>query len=109
MTGRVAGTWRSPVVPDPIAAPGMGAVVGVDRGVVVSAALSTVELLCVPPLRGTEKARLPRLQRKLARAKRGSKRRGKVKTAIAKLKARERDRRKDWVRRSAPAWPESST
>jgi putative transposase len=37
------------------------------------------------------------LQQQLARAKRGSRRRERTKRAIAKLKARERDRRKDWV------------
>ncbi|MGH3861308.1 MAG: RNA-guided endonuclease InsQ/TnpB family protein [Actinokineospora sp.] len=94
-----AGRWHVAfaVPPEPIAAPGTGAVVGVDRGVVVAAALSTGELLNAPTLRATEKARLQRLQRKLARAQRGSVRRGKVKTAIARLKARETDRRKDWV------------
>jgi IS605 OrfB family transposase len=39
--------------------------------------------------------------RKLARAKRGSNRRDKVKTAIARLKAREVDRRKDWVEKTS--------
>ncbi|MGH3860322.1 RNA-guided endonuclease InsQ/TnpB family protein [Actinokineospora sp.] len=82
-------------------APGTGDMVGVDRGVVVSAALSTGELLNAPTLRGTEKARLLRLQRKLARAQRGSNRRGKVKTAIAKLKTRETDRRRDWVEKTS--------
>ncbi|SDH82117.1 Transposase [Actinokineospora alba] len=98
-----AGRWHVafPVVPEPIAAPRTDAVVGVDRGVVVSAALSTGELLSVPALRDSEKARLLRLQRKLARAQRGSIRRGKVKTAIAKLKARETDRRKDWVEKTS--------
>jgi putative transposase len=43
------------------------------------------------------KTRLRRLERKLARAKRGSRRRGKVRLAIARLRARETDRRKDWV------------
>ncbi|MGD0606299.1 MAG: transposase, partial [Streptosporangiaceae bacterium] len=38
-----------------------------------------------------------RLQRKLARATRGSNRRGRVKHGIARLKAREADRRKDWA------------
>ncbi|MGH3864046.1 RNA-guided endonuclease InsQ/TnpB family protein [Actinokineospora sp.] len=90
-----AGRWHVafPVVPEPISGPGTGAAVGVDRGVVVSVALSTGELLSVPTLRGTERARLLRLQRKLARAQRGSNRRGKVKAAIARLKARESDRR----------------
>ncbi|MGH3860468.1 RNA-guided endonuclease InsQ/TnpB family protein [Actinokineospora sp.] len=98
-----AGRWHVAfaVVPEPIAAPGTGAVVGVDRGVVVSAALSTGDLLNAPALRDSEKARLLRLQRKLARAQRGSNRRGKVKTAIGKLKARETDRRKDWVEKTS--------
>ncbi|MGH3861477.1 RNA-guided endonuclease InsQ/TnpB family protein [Actinokineospora sp.] len=98
-----AGRWHVAfaVAPDPIAAPGTGTTVGVDRGVVVSAALSTGELLSAPTLRRPEKARLLRLQRKLARAQRGSNRRGKVKLAIAKLKARETDRRKDWVEKTS--------
>ncbi|MBC6447947.1 RNA-guided endonuclease InsQ/TnpB family protein [Actinokineospora xionganensis] len=98
-----AGRWHVafPVVPEPISGPGAGAVVGVDRGVAVSAALSTGELLSVPALRAGEKARLLRLQRKLARAQRGSIRRGKVKTAMARLSARETDRRKDWVEKTS--------
>src|SRR6185436_9309066 len=40
------------------------------------------------------------LQQRLARARRGSHRREKTKRAIAKLKARERDRRKDWVEKT---------
>ncbi|WP_091383323.1 RNA-guided endonuclease InsQ/TnpB family protein [Actinokineospora alba] len=98
-----AGRWHIAfaVAPKPIAGPGAGAAVGVDRGVVVSAALSTGELLNAPTLRRPEKARLLRLQRKLARAQRGSNRRSKVKTAIAKLRARETDRRKDWVEKTS--------
>jgi transposase len=41
--------------------------------------------------------RLRRMQRTLARATRGSNRRGRVKHAIARLRARETDRRKDWA------------
>ena len=37
----------------------------------------------------------------LAKAKRGSNRRGKVKATVARLKARERDRRKDWVEKTS--------
>jgi putative transposase len=40
------------------------------------------------------------LQQRLARCKRGSRRRAKTKRAIAKLKARDRDRRKDWVEKT---------
>ena len=93
-----AGRWHVAfaVAPAPVDGPGTGEAVGIDRGVAVSAALSTGEMVRVPGLTGTESARLGRLQRKLARVVRGSTRRGKVKTAIAKLKAREADRRKDW-------------
>ena len=41
------------------------------------------------------------LQQRLARCKRGSHRREKTKRAIAKLKARDRDRRKDWVEKTS--------
>ena len=84
-------------VPAPVPAPGNGQIAGIDRGVAVSAALSTGELLHVPGLTGREQARLRRLERKLARARRGSGRRGRVRLAIARIKAREADRRKDWA------------
>jgi putative transposase len=94
-----AGRWHVAFasIPDAVSPPGNGNAVGIDRGVAVSAALSTGELLRVPRLTETESARLLRLQRKLARARRGSSRRERVKVAIARLKAREKDRRKDWV------------
>jgi len=98
-----AGRWfvAFAAVPEPIAAPGTGARVGVDRGVAVSAALSTGELLSVPGLRPKEAQRLARLQRKLARACKGSNRRTKLKAQIARLRAREVDRRKDWVEQTS--------
>jgi putative transposase len=94
-----AGRWHIAFahVPDPIAGPGDGSVVGIDRGVAVSAALSTGELLHAPALSRGEAKRLKVLQQRLARSKRGSNRRARTKLAIAKLKAREADRRKDWV------------
>jgi putative transposase len=58
-------------------------------------------MLTIPGLTGREARRLRSLERKLAKAKRGSNRRGKVKTAIARLKARETDRRKDWVEKTS--------
>ena len=94
-----AGRWHVAfaVIPDPVPAPGNGQVVGVDRGVAVSAALSTGELLRCPALTARERTRLRRLQRRLARARQGSNRRGRVRRAIARLRARETDRRKDWA------------
>ncbi|MFI0368917.1 RNA-guided endonuclease InsQ/TnpB family protein [Actinomadura sp. 1N219] len=98
-----AGRWHVAftAVPAPVPAPGNGAAVGVDRGVAASAALSTGETSTVPGLRPREKVRLKRLLRRLARARRGSNRRARLKAAIARLKAREADRRKDWVEKTS--------
>lgn len=98
-----AGRWHIAFahVPDPIPAPGNGEVVGVDRGVAVSAALSTGELLHAPGLTDGETRRLDLLRRRLSRAKRGSNRRGKVKKAIAVLLRRAADRRKDWIEKTS--------
>jgi putative transposase len=94
-----AGRWHVAfaAVPDPVPAPGTGQAVGIDRGVAVSAALSTGELLHCPTLTARERIRMRRLQRRLARATRGSSRGGRVRHAIARLRARETDRRKDWA------------
>ncbi len=98
-----AGRWHVAfaVIPAPVPAPGNGQTVGIDRGVAVAAALSTGELLHAPGLTARERTRLRRLQRTLARAKRGSNRRGRVKCAIARLRARETDRRKDWAEKTS--------
>jgi transposase len=98
-----SGRWHIAfaVVPDPIPPPGTGEVVGVDRGVAVSAALSTGELLRCPGLSMTEQGRLEDLQRRLARSRRGSGRRQRTLAAIAKLCARGADRRKDWVEKTS--------
>jgi transposase len=98
-----AGRWHVAfaAVPDPVPAPGNGDTVGIDRGVAVAAALSTGQLLCVPGLTGQERGRRRRLERKLARARRGSNRRQRVKGAIARLRARETDRRKDWAEKAS--------
>ena len=97
-----AGRWHVAFahIPDPIPGPADDSVVGVDRGVVVSAALSTGELLHTPRLTRREQIRLHRLQQRLARAKRGSNRRQRRKSAIAKIKAREADRRRDWLEKT---------
>ena len=98
-----AGRWHVAfaAIPPAIPAPGNGRVVGVDRGVTVSAALSTGELRSAPALRPAEARRLRLLKRRLARAKRGSTRRTRVKLAIAKLTARAADRRRDWTEQTS--------
>jgi putative transposase len=83
-------------IPEPIPGPDTGEIVGVDRGVAVSAALSTGELLHCPKLGQARQRRVRLLQRRLARAKRGSKRRMGARLAVARIKAREADARKDW-------------
>ena len=103
MTRDRAGRWHVAfaAVPEPIPAPGNGLAVGINRGVAVSAALSTGELLRVSGLDGAERTRMLRLERKLARARRGSNRRMWVKRAIARLRVRETDRRKDWAEKAS--------
>jgi putative transposase len=83
-------------LPPTIPAPSTGEVVGMDRGVAVSAALSTGELLNAPRLSPGRQRRVALLQRKLARSRPGSRRRTARKRAIARLKARETNARKDW-------------
>src|SRR6202451_4006433 len=88
-----AGRWHVAfaVIPATVSAPGNGQVVGIDRGVAVAAALSTGQLLHCPALTAREQTRLRRLQRTLARAKRGSNRRGRGRHAICpELGARRR-------------------
>jgi transposase len=98
-----AGRWHVAfaAIPEPIPSPGTGQVVGVDRGVAVSAALSTGELLTAPRLSARRQQRLLRLQRRLSRSRRGSNRRARVRLAVARLKARETDARKDWAEKTS--------
>lgn len=98
-----AGRWHVAfaAVPPAIPAPGNGEVVGVDRGVAVSAALSTGDLLTIAGLRPAEQRRLRLLERRLARVKPGSNRRRRVRLAAARLTAREADRRRDWTEKTS--------
>jgi putative transposase len=84
-------------IPAPIEGPGTGEVVGMDRGVAISVMLSTGEMLTCPKLSVGQQRRLKLVERRFARAKRGSNRRTKAKLAIARLRAREADARKDWT------------
>lgn len=74
-----------------------GRVVGIDAGVVATVTTSEGEHLHAPSLRASEAQRLRRLQRKLARQQKGSKRRARTKSAIARVKATEADRRQDFI------------
>jgi putative transposase len=103
VTRDTCGRWHIAfaLIPATITAPGNGEVIGIDRGVMVSAALSTGELVRAPRLRPKEQERLLRLQRKLARCKRGSNRRAGIKRQTANLTTRAVDRRKDWVEKTS--------
>lgn len=94
-----AGRWHIAfaVIPEPVPSPGNGEIVGIDRGVTVSAALSTGVMLKAPRLSPQRQRRLIRLQRRLSRAARCSSRRANMKLAVARLRLREVDARKDWV------------
>jgi putative transposase len=98
-----AGRWHIAfaAIPEPIPGPGMGSTVGIDRGVAISAAMSTGEMLTVTRLSPARQRRLRHLQRKLARAGHGSGRRARVKLAVARLKAHETDVRKDWAEQTS--------
>jgi putative transposase len=98
-----AGRWHVAfaAVPAAVAAPGNREVVGVDRGVAVSIALSTGELLRAPRLRPTERRRLRLLERRKARQRKGSRRRERTKLAVARLKAKDTDRRRDWIEKTS--------
>jgi putative transposase len=98
-----AGRWHVAFahIPDPVPGPDDGRAVGVDRGVTVSAALSTGEKLYCPGLTAQERARELKLERRLAKAKRGSNRRARVKAMLARLRAREADRRRDWAEQTS--------
>jgi putative transposase len=98
-----AGRWHVAfaAVPPAIPAAGNGEVVGVDRGVAVSVALSTGELLKAPGLRPAERRRLRLLERRKSRQRRGSRRQERTRLAVARLKAREADRRRDWIEKAS--------
>lgn len=92
-----AGRWHIAfaTAPDPIPVPGNCEVVGVDRGVAVTLAYSTGEMLHAPtpvPIRQAAQA--------LSRCKRGSNRRRKAKQRIARVHVRNADRRKDFIEKA---------
>jgi transposase len=98
-----AGRWHVAFAarPDPVDGPGTGEIVGVDRGVAVTAALSTGEMLRCPGLTVRERARLRKAQRRAARAAKKSPAQESEWAKIGRLRAREADRRKDFVEKAS--------
>lgn len=89
------------VIPEPIDKPGTGEVIGVDRGVKITAALSDGRVLNCPQLTVKERAQIRKHQRRAARAPKASEREAAEYGKVAKLKAREADRRKDWCEKTS--------
>ncbi|HVT78300.1 MAG TPA: transposase [Acidimicrobiales bacterium] len=86
------------VIPPAIAGPGDGSVVGLDRGVATSLALSTGELLSCPM---PDKRRLSVAKRRLDKTMPGSRRRDRRRRRVARVMARERRQRRDWVEKTS--------
>ena len=97
-----AGRWHIAfaAIPVPVSGPGNGTVVGIDRGVTVTLALSDGTSYQAPDQAARDR-RIQRLQRHLARARRGSRRRQQLKSRLARLQARNADARKDWVEQTS--------
>jgi transposase len=94
-----SGRWHVAfaVIPEAIPGPHTGVVVGIDRGVTTSVALSNGQMYQVPE----PSPRSKRLHRRLSRAKPASNRRKVAKARLARLRARDKDRRKDWVEKAS--------
>jgi len=93
-----AGRWHIAFahVPAPLPGPGTGQVVGIDRGVTVTLALSDGTMLHAPEPKQTSV-----LARKLSRAQRGSARRRKAKLALAKARVKNADALRDWAHKAS--------
>ena len=97
--GRWHVSFAAPQIP--VERTATGAVVGLDRGVANTLSTSDGEHLGIPAPTGPERARRSRLQRRLARQRKGSNRRSDTKARLGKLTGRQADRRKDWVEQTS--------
>lgn len=89
------------LVPEPAPAPGTGEVIGIDRGVTITAALSDGRKLNCPQLTVRERAQVRRHERRAARARKDSPQKAAEYAKAARLKAREANRRKDWCEKTS--------
>ncbi|EFL31766.1 DNA (cytosine-5-)-methyltransferase [Streptomyces viridochromogenes DSM 40736] len=105
------GQWHAAfaVIPDPIDKPGTGEVIGIDRGVTVTAALSDGRTLNCPQLTTRERARVRKHQRRAARAPKGSPQKASAYAKVARLKARRRTGARSGARRPRPCSPAPMT
>jgi putative transposase len=93
-----AGRWHLAFadIPAPIPGPSTGEVVGIDMGVTVTLALSDGHTYLAPAGRDVKQ-----LQHRMARAKRGSSRRAKLKARLGRLHAHNADARRDWAEKAS--------
>lgn len=98
-----SGQWHIAfaVIPEPIEKPGTGEIIGIDRGVAITAALSDGRKLNCPQLTVKERAQIRKHQRRAARAPKGSDRKTVEYAKVARLKAREANRRKGWCEKTS--------
>ncbi|MEU9000886.1 transposase [Streptomyces sp. NPDC048551] len=89
------------VIPDPTPPHGTGEIIGIDRGVTITAALSDGRKLNCPQLTTRERAKIRKHQRRAARAAKASPQKATEYAKVAKAKAREADRRKDWCEKTS--------
>ncbi|MFM9556923.1 MULTISPECIES: RNA-guided endonuclease InsQ/TnpB family protein [Streptomyces] len=89
------------VIPEPAPTPGTGEVIGIDRGVTITAALSDGRKLNCPQLTDKERAQIRKHQRRAARAPKGSAAKAAEYAKAAQLRAREANRRKDWCEKTS--------
>lgn len=87
-------------IPDPIPAPSNGEVVGIDRGVRVTMALSTGEMWEIPRPSMRQAERRLRLERELARRQKKSKRRERTRRELARHRRHHGSTRKDFVEKA---------
>ena len=94
-----AGRWHvSFPAPQPsVARHSTGQMTGVDRGVRTALVTSDGQHYRAPRISGRQAARYLALQRRLARQRKGSRRREQTRQAMALIAARVADRRKDWA------------
>lgn len=97
-----SGRWHVSLVAAPPDRPraATGQVVGIDRGVANTIATTGEVMLTAPSLSAGEQARFVALQQRLSRQRKGSNRRGKTRSALARMHARISDRRRDWVEKT---------
>jgi len=88
------------VVPEPTPGPGTGEVIGIDRGVTITAALSDGRKLNCPQLTVKERAQVRKHERRAARARKDSPQKAAGYAKAARLRARETNRRKDWCEKT---------